>query len=296
MEMFAAGQNKLSIFDCMQQRKIVLINTAMPYLGAKASQLLGRYFIAATLNAAFARSGIPKAQWTPAFLVIDEFQDFADEEKTSEMLRLAREYNLGITVAHQNLFCAEFNDNIRNAISTNTSIKYAASPEGSDLNYMARDMRCEPAFLTEYATKHEDMAGFATYARGMNLKHPFIRGAELGGIDRQPKMKDDVYAAFMTLQRYALKAEVIAKPKPAITSQTKEPPTEPEPTKPFREPVIPTEPPAKSPPTDPHTGDHTEPAVKWGDNNFFVCAERHILLHRDAQRPAATVYTSRVRR
>ena len=67
MAMFAAGQNKLSIFDCLQQRKIVLINTAMPQLGSKASQLLGRYFIAVTLNAAFARVAIPKSQWTPAY-------------------------------------------------------------------------------------------------------------------------------------------------------------------------------------------------------------------------------------
>ena len=107
MEMFAAGQNKLSIFDCLQQRKMVLINTAMPQLGSKASQLLGRYFIAATLNAAFARAAIPKSQWTPAFLIIDEFQDFADEAKTPELLRLAREYNLGVIIAHQNMFCAE---------------------------------------------------------------------------------------------------------------------------------------------------------------------------------------------
>jgi GTPase SAR1 family protein len=267
MAMLAAGQNKLSLFDCMQQRKIVLINTAMPYLGSKASQLLGRYFIAATLNAAFARSGIPKNQWTPAFLVIDEFQDFADEEKTSEMLRLAREYNLGITIAHQNLFCTEFNDNIRSAISTNTSIKYAASPEGSDLNYMARDMRCEPEWLKEQANKSEGTAAFAVYARGMNLKHPFLRGVQLGGIDGWAKMKDDVYARFMQAQRDALKADpkVMQKPlPPVIQTPTAQQPA-PDPPKPRRELETSTQPATKSPPTDPHTGDHSEPASKWGD-------------------------------
>ncbi len=263
MAMFAAGQNKLSLFDCMQQRKIVLVNTAMPFLGSRASQLLGRYFIASALNAAFARSGIPKAQWNEAYLIIDEFQNYSDEEKTPEMLRLAREYNLGISVIVQNLFCAEFNDNIRNAISTNTSIKYASSPEGTDLNYIARDMRCEPEFLTQQAVKSGGTAAFAVYARGMGLKHPFIRSFELGGIEKSAKMSDDVYTGFMQAQRDALKPD--PKPQPSITTHPIKQPSEPEPTKPLREPDIPTEPHARRPPTDPHTGDHTEPAAKWGD-------------------------------
>jgi GTPase SAR1 family protein len=265
MAMFAAGQNKLSLFDCLQQRKIVLINTAMPYLGSKASQLLGRYFIAATLNAAFARSGIPKSQWTPAFLVIDEFQDFADEEKTPEMLRLAREYNLGIVIAHQNLFCTEFNDSIRSSISTNTSIKYAASPQGADLAYMARDMHCEPDFLSRQAVKGPDTSAFAVYARGMDLKHPFLRGVQLGGIHGWAKMPDDVYARFMQAQRDALKADAIA---------TKTQPSQPKPDVEQLPPVAISKPTASLPPsktlapqptpnTDPDHGEAGKPAHKW---------------------------------
>ena len=266
----------LSIFDCLQQRKMVLINTAMPQLGSKASQLLGRYFIAATLNAAFARAAIPKSQWTPAFLIIDEFQDFADEAKTPELLRLAREYNLGVIIAHQNMFCAELNDDIRNAISTNTSIKYASSPEGGDLNYMARDMRCDPDFL-KTMTKQGSIAKFACSVRGMNLTHPFIDKVELGYIDRWPKMPSDRYELAKEAQRDALKAD--PKPEPSKSpvlvplSMRDEPQREPTPTKqrtpeqtltPPAKPPVP-QPTPKSTPTDPHTGDHTEPASKWGD-------------------------------
>jgi len=265
MTMFAAGQNKLSIFDCLQERKMVLINTAMPQLGSKASQLLGRYFIAATLNAAFARAAIPKSQWTPAFLIIDEFQDFADEEKTPELLRLAREYNLGVILAHQNMFCAELNDDIRNAISTNTSIKYAASPEGGDLNYMARDMRCDPDFL-KTQIKSGNIAKFACYVRGMNLTHPFSYNVELGYIDRWPKLPNDEYVRIKQIQRDWYKPDPKpTKAPPSLHSQDECKQTPPEPTKPRREPHTQTQPPTKSTPTDPHTGDHTEPAANWGD-------------------------------
>jgi hypothetical protein len=277
MDMFAAGQNKLSLFDCIQQRKIVLINTAMPQLGATTSQLLGRYFIAATLNSAFARFSIPKSQWTPAYLIIDEYQDFCDEEMTSKMLRLAREYNLGIVIAHQNMHCPEMTENIRASISTNTSIKYAASPEGLDLGYMARDMRCEPDFL-KGMTKQGTTAKFACYVRGMNLQHPFVYDVDLGLIDLWPKMPDDAHEYLMEQQREALKAQVQQKPQvclhpqPNVTQPMQLPPQQnieqpraQQPTKPRREPDTQTQIPTKSAPSDPHTGDHSEPASKWGD-------------------------------
>ena len=266
MAMFAAGENRLSMFDCLQKCKIVLVNTAMPQLGSTASQLLGRYFISMTLNAAFARFAIPREHWTPAYLIIDEFQDFADEEMTPRMLRLAREYNLGVVIAHQNMYCAELNDNIRNAISTNTSIKYAASPEGGDLNYMARDMRCEPDFL-KTMTKHGNIAKFACYVRGMNLTHPFVYDVELGYIDRWNKMPIDVHNRLMQTQREVFKAEphqVIQKPQPSQQKPVVEQP----PSAPTPEPIA-SQPPSKTlapqptPNTDPDHGEAGEPANKW---------------------------------
>ena len=73
------------------------------------------------------------------------------------MTRLAREYNLGITLAHQNMFCTELTESMRSAISTNTTVKYCASPEGADRNVMARDMRCEPEFLAAQKKDKENV-------------------------------------------------------------------------------------------------------------------------------------------
>jgi hypothetical protein len=123
---------------------------------------------------------------TPAFLMIDEFQDFADEYQTSRMLRLAGEYNLGIVLAHQTMHCVEFNQPIQTAISTNTSIKYCASPEGVDVSYMARDLHCDAAFL-KGIQKTPTHAQFACHVRGMGLERPFILPVELGNIEKQPQ-------------------------------------------------------------------------------------------------------------
>jgi hypothetical protein len=172
-EMFVAKENILDLGECLAQRKIVVVNTSLAQLSPEGSQLLGRYVIAMALSAAYARSAIPKSQWHPTYLVVDEFQDYADEEKTPELLRLAREYNLGVVLAHQSMHCEEIKEGLRTAISTNTAIKYAASPEGRDASYMANNMRSTPEFLGEQQRKGSD-ARFACYVRGMGLTHPFI--------------------------------------------------------------------------------------------------------------------------
>lgn len=187
--MFNAPERKLDLFDCIQKRKIVLVNTALNVL-REAHQTIGRFIIAMAVNAAMARTSVPKSEWSPAFLVIDEFQEFADEQKTPEMLRLVREYNMGIVLAHHNMYCIEFDDAIRSAISTNTSIKYATNPEAQDINYMARDMRCEGSFLTSQ-TKTATEAKFACYVRGMGLTHPFVASVPFGAVDRAKKMSPE---------------------------------------------------------------------------------------------------------
>ena len=80
----------------------MFISSPKAILGTEGSQLFSRYMVALTLQAAFERITI-KQQWHPALLVIDEAQDVMDEVKTQELLQQAREFKLGVTVAHQQI-------------------------------------------------------------------------------------------------------------------------------------------------------------------------------------------------
>lgn len=191
---------KLNLAECIRKRNTVLVNTRMVQL-KEAHQTLGRYIISLVQDAIQSRK-----ERDPVYLIIDEFQEFADEIKTPSMLRLIREYGGGVTLAHQNMFCAELNDNIRNAISTNTSIKYAASPEADDLGYMAKNLRCKPEFLSSvHKTKHH--ARFACFVRGLQppLTHPFIVESEFGWIDDWPEMRDIEHRHMLARNRVMLK-------------------------------------------------------------------------------------------
>jgi hypothetical protein len=175
--------------------------------------MLGRYIIAIAKDAIMKRT-----ERHPCFIFIDEFQEFADEQKTPQLLRLIREYNAGAVLAHQNMYCDELNESIRNAISTNTSIKYCASPEAQDLSYMARDLRCEPDFLQKMTIVRDhcdgrnpydtprDKVQFACFVRGMNppLKHPFIHRAPIAMIERWQQQHERSYERMKERNRRAL--------------------------------------------------------------------------------------------
>ena len=228
-KMFNANTRHLDIAKCISERKILLVNTRMTEL-KELHQTLGRYIIALAKDAILSRK-----ERHPVYLVIDEFQEFADPQKTPELLRLIREYNGGAVLAHQNMYCAELDDDTRTAISTNTSIKYASSPEAQDLNYMARDLKCEPEFLSQQEPT-ETHARFACFVRGMKLKHPFIIHSEFGWINRWPKMPEKTYRRLREFHKWGLSDDPIPQTAPEkrvesveTSPQTHNGPTEAEP-------------------------------------------------------------------
>ncbi|HSE37309.1 MAG TPA: type IV secretion system DNA-binding domain-containing protein [Blastocatellia bacterium] len=194
-----AKVRKLDLARCIRKRKTVLITTRMTQL-KEAHQVLGRYLISLVQDAIQNRT-----ERHPVYLIIDEFQEFADENKTPQMLRLIREFGGGVTIAHQNMYCREINEGIRSAISTNTSIKYAASPEAADLTYMAKDLRCTPEFLKKIH-KSEEAYSFACFVRGLvpPLQHPFVIHERFGWSNYWPQMSDAEYGQMKSVNDFQL--------------------------------------------------------------------------------------------
>ena len=164
------------------------------------------------------------------------------------MLRLAREYNLGVTLAFQEIHGKPFNDSLRASISTNTSIKYASSPEGTDINYVARDLRCDVEFIRAQ-TKTSTHGKFACFVRGL-LERPVSLTVPFGNIQAEPQMTTEQHSAL----RKANKERLSANPEPEASAPEPEVHSQP---KPSSAPVAPTD--------DPDAGEHTEAAPNWGD-------------------------------
>jgi hypothetical protein len=215
--MLYSKTKKIDLPRWIAEKKIVLVNTCMAQL-QEAHQLLGRYIISATFIAALSRVAIPnKQQWHPAYLYIDEFGEFADKIQIPRMLRLMREYKVGAVLAHQSLHDETIDDSLRATISTATSIKYASSPEGIDLNYAARDLRCEPDWLRQQ-TKTATHARFGCFVRG-HLEHPISVTMPFGMIGKLPQMSDEAHERLIEVKQ----REVASLPTDQV------PPRQPEP-------------------------------------------------------------------
>ena len=190
--MFSTTENKLDMFECLQKGNVVLVSSPKSVLGAEGSQLFSRYIVALTLQAAFERVTVDKKTWHSAFLVIDEAQDVMDESKTPELLEQAREFKLGVTLAHQNIK-GQLPEALFSSISANTRIKYAGTRSHMDASMMARDMHCEPEFIMNQKTGQ-----FACYVGGMT-DHPFTVQLQLGEIDDYEKMSDQEFRILTSL-------------------------------------------------------------------------------------------------
>jgi hypothetical protein len=195
---FNARENKFDMFDALQTGKIVIVNVPNALLTSAGAELFGRYMIALTLAAAFERITIKdKSKWTPAFLYIDESQEFADENKTVELLRLAREFKLGVFMCLLNLSDHK-GETLKSAVLTNTRIKYTSSVT-VDAAPMAKVMQCEPEFfrLTHKSNTHVRFARFITGLTTM----PEVVELPLGGIDKEPALNERAYEGVLALNR-----------------------------------------------------------------------------------------------
>jgi hypothetical protein len=192
--MFSIPKNKIDMFEYLQNGNVVLISSPKAILGTEGSQLFSRYMVALTLQAAFERITIPKEQWHPALLIIDEAQDVVDEVKTQELLQQAREFKLGVTIAHQQIK-GQLTEALFSTISANTRIKYAGTRSYQDASAMAHDMNCEPQFLMQ-----RQIGEFACYVGAMTPS-PFIVTVPLGQVNMLPRLSDSDFKRMSLLAK-----------------------------------------------------------------------------------------------
>jgi hypothetical protein len=193
--MFSAPRNQVDVPAALNEGKIILVNTAKDFLKG-GSSILGRYFIALTLQAALERAAIPEHLRRPAFLYIDEAAEYFDDN-IDDLLNQARKYKLGMILAHQ--YLDQLAGGLKSSIASNTSIKFAGGVSDRDARAMAPDMRTTPTFILDQR-KGAHATQFACYLRNvtssaLSLAVPF------GTMERQPTMNDDAYQRLLGANR-----------------------------------------------------------------------------------------------
>lgn len=105
-----SGDEEMDFDEMLRDGTVLTVSLPAGSLGA-AGKILGAYLLARLQSAVLLRTDGP-----PAFLYIDEFQQFAAPSFT-EFLELARQYRVGAILAHQNL--AQLPSQLRSSVLAN---------------------------------------------------------------------------------------------------------------------------------------------------------------------------------
>ena len=185
---FASPENKLDFRTMMDEQKILLIKVPKGKLQEEIMWFLGAMFVTKIYQTAMGRQGLSKADRTPFFLYVDEFQNFATDT-FSEILSEARKYGLGLCVAHQ--FISQIPTNISQALFGNVATKISFRIASDDAGYMKEHF--DP-FLDAYDLANLNMREFyiKTMIQG-KIKDPFsLRSAYTPDVEIDHGYIDDI--------------------------------------------------------------------------------------------------------
>ena len=217
--MFSTPQNRMRMDEALNSGKIILVNTAVDHLKKDSSSLLGRYFIALTLQAAQERAGMRSKH--PAFLYIDEAAEYFDDN-VDTLLNQARKQKVGVILAHQ--YMDQLTQGLRGSIAANTSIKLAGGVSDKDARALAPDMRCTSEFLSNQKRTNKSTS-FACYVKNVTAQATSIN-VPFFALENEPRMGDGAFQNLIAENRERLspaQAEESSTPPPDPTVAAKPP-------------------------------------------------------------------------
>lgn len=152
-------QPKFTLADVFTQRRILLVSLAKGRLGPECAQLLGSLVVALLWQATQARAAVPVAARRPAFIHIDEVQDYLRlPGDLGDALAQARGLGVGFTLAHQHL--DQLPRELRTAVLANARSRVTFQLSADDGRRMAATSHGQPV-----AEDFAALPAFAAYAQ-----------------------------------------------------------------------------------------------------------------------------------
>ncbi len=194
--MFAQKENKLDLFEALNDGKIIFVSTAKDLLKDEGSALFGRFFIAMLKQAAQERATVDAEDRTPTFVYVDEAQEYFDDS-IETILNQARKYRMGLTLAHQTL--DQLSPRLRSVINANTSMKCVGGVSSKDARSLADELRTSSYFI-ESMRRRGNRTEFAMWLKQMTPSAIRVT-VPLGFIERQPLLSEEAFEAVMEANR-----------------------------------------------------------------------------------------------
>lgn len=176
---FTAPTTILDLGKAIDRGSLIMIDTAMDFLGKEGSATFGKLWISLILRAIYERAAIPEYKRKTTWLYIDEANAYFDQNIES-LLAQARKYKLGCTFAFHHL--GQPSPELRASLMTNTATKIVGRVSAHDARAFAAELHCQSDEIMDLPKLK-----FACFAR--NYSHePFYLTVEPGSLEAQPIM------------------------------------------------------------------------------------------------------------
>lgn len=212
--LFSHRESRLDIGAEMNAGKVILISTAKDLLKQSGCTFFGRFFINLIAQATLERARQNPSDRKDTYLYIDEVQDYSDPT-IATILEQSRKYNVGLTMAHQQL--SQLPEDVRSSVFNNTATKFVGGVSMGDARLLAHDLRCEPEYLRDQKKLH-----FALYARGFLPKALTVH-VRAGLMESLPRRSSAEMAELLDMTRDKYSAIPAKTPPP--TSPPPQPPS-----------------------------------------------------------------------
>jgi hypothetical protein len=156
--MVSQPENRLDFANIMDTRKIFLARLPEGLFGAENSYMLGTLLVSKFQQIAMSRQAQALSARTDYWLYIDEFDHFITPTM-AEILKGARKYRLGLTLAHQELHQLQSDPKVASAVATHPSTRIVFRVSDDDAKRLAE------SFSSFDAQSLKNLAKFHAIAR-----------------------------------------------------------------------------------------------------------------------------------
>ncbi len=201
--MVSQRDNRLDFARIMDSGQIFLAKLSEGLCGAENSYLLGTLLVSKFQQLAMARQSQEVSRRKPFWLYIDEFGDFI-APSMAEILKGARKYKLGLTLAHQELHQLQADPKVESAVATHPCTRIVFRVGDDDARKLGEGFESFDGRSLKTLEKFHAIARVERNDCDFNLA---LRKPELPEDDRSDVRRGEVIAA--SRARYATpRAEV----------------------------------------------------------------------------------------
>lgn len=187
---FTSPYSRIDIFEELQKGSIILVDTAIDLLG-QYHAYFGQFIILLVLQAIYERIGIAPDKRRPAFLVIDEANEFL-QKSIEDILLPARQCRVGCVFAHQ--FITKCTKELQSSLAA-LAVKLASSSvTDEDRSIIAKQMNIDDSFI-RMTPSHQWAYHQMGWTGAVHIAPPLV------DLEKEPRMSAPAYKRLLEMNR-----------------------------------------------------------------------------------------------